>query len=339
MRHPYLLLLCFATVLAAYESAPAEIITDGRTIGDAYVSDENLDCVNFVIGDPRSAVKSSLTRKQYKRIQYGDAKDMNYKTAEVFADRGEMAKAADSYRKAIDSASYQWVVERSYLRAVQCLIDPKVNKPDDGLKLADDFLLKFPKSVNIAELTTLRGDLRLAKGDLVGADADYAAIEKNADAWGVSRARAVVGRANVLRRGKKYTEALALIQPVFASSKADQDPEGWARLGMSLADFFHLAAQKDEAIKTLRLIAFSPASAPDRCAAHLRLAKVLMEGATGDALVRAFDHAVLAALLGADDAIDAEARVWVKKLAALIDKDKSLPEEDRKEYRDYARNL
>jgi hypothetical protein len=92
--------------------------------------------------------------------------------------------------------------------------------------------------------------------------------------------------------------------------------------------------------KTLRLVALSNASATLRGKAHLNLAKRFADGASGQILATAFDHAVLATVHAAEDPVThQEARALAKRLLVLMEKDNAFSPEDRKEYREYARTL
>jgi predicted negative regulator of RcsB-dependent stress response len=215
-------------------------------------------------------------------------------------------------------------------------VHPKLNKPDEGLKLVEAFIAKFPKSIHLGAITALRADLRLAKGDMAGAEADYRAVEKNAAAWGFPASRGLLGLAETFKRAKKFAEAVQLLAPAFAAAK---EPDAFSSLGLGLADMQVAAGQKDDARKTLRQVALGPGDALARGEAHLRLARQLADGASGKALALAFDHAVLAANVGAEDAVEQAARALARELAGKIDKDKSFSDEERKEYKDYNRNL
>jgi len=340
MRHLILSFLTCATLICAervYEAAPATIVIGEQTIANAYVFEENLDGVSFAIEDPRGPV-TKRPRKQYDHVEYGDPKDGNFKVAEIQFERGDNDKALATYRKASESATYQWVQEKSVIRAAELSL--RLGKPEDGIALLDKFVSENAKSARLAEAVGLRADLRLAKGDLAGADKDFALLASNVKAWHGIPNRGVLGRTEVLRRSKKFPEAVQLLQPVFASIQPSADPEDWAAMGVTLADLQMSAGQKEAALATARVIAFTTLTpAHLRCAAHLRLAQIMADGATGRTLLNAFDHAVLALRDDTDQTTVKAAKALAREVVGRINKDAAFAEPERKEYRTYALNL
>lgn len=337
MRFLLLSLMALCAAAQTFEPAPAKVLSSTTTsTNDVYVIQETLDGVEFFIGDPRKDVRSVLSRDKYQQVEYGDPKDDAFKLAEAWIKNNDYTKAAVSYRKAIASATYQWVIERSYVNAIDCYTATHLNKPDEGIALAEELLKRFPKTIHIGSVTSSLADLRLAKGDLVGAEQEYRNLEKNAAQWKLPAGRGTLGLANVLKKNKKYPEAIQLLQPAFTSA---QNSTSYALLGMGLADVQRAAKQKDEAIKTLRKVALGPSDAVYRAQAHLSLAQCIAEDAHGPTLADAFDYAVLASSLGTNDETEKTARTLCRELATRIDKDSSFSDEERKEYKLYARSL
>ncbi|MBA3937893.1 MAG: tetratricopeptide repeat protein [Planctomycetes bacterium] len=330
------LLLPFAASGAALEPAPATIIlTDGSQVANAWVTSETIDQVEFILGDPKGAhpVASTKPRSKYVRVDYTAAEDPSFQRGEVLRVQKEADKAIEQYRKALTTAKYQWELVSSSVALADLLGRQK--KVDEALAALKELTDRFPTTVKLPEATWRRADLKLAKGDNDGAAADYALLAKNAEAWGSPEGgmRGILGQAQVLRAAKKFPEAAAFLAAALGRIKVDEDPTAWANIGLAMAGDLIAAGKADDGLAALRHVAYAPVAVESQCRAHLEWARQL---AAAGKLTVAFDHAVLAAKLGSNEReVEMAGDKLAREISAKIDKDSTISNEDRAEYRKY----
>lgn len=337
------LLATFPTIASAVEPAPATIVLlEGKPIEGAWVERETLEGVFFILGDWKSPQRVVVTRKrsQYDKVVYtSEGDDPNYLRALALA-RDNKADAPDYFKKATGTAKWQWVVEDSYLRAATGYANAKEKKSDDALAVLKEYVEKFPQSVRMAEVVTLRAGLLLAKGDKAGAAKDYAEMEKQGPAWGPGTwLTGVIGQRDVLVADKKYTEAVDFLTPRWAKVKAESETEAFAAIGLAIADDLKAAGKAEDSVTTLKKIYLAPLPSEVQSKARLRHARLLAEANDTKGNLAAFDQAAIAALLGADDETQAAAVKLVRDLAVKIDKDQAVSNDDRNAYRKYPSGL
>jgi tetratricopeptide (TPR) repeat protein len=336
------LLTVSALAFGAVEPAPASInVKDRPPIEGSFVESETIDKLVYVLGnpkDPRSA-KSEMGHDKYLSVTYTAGEDGNYLAGEVAYDKGEWDKAAEFLKKSLASAKWSWEIESAYLKIADSYT--RLNKSDDALAILKEFGDKFPRTVHQAELVSRRGQLKLLKGDFAGADADFAEMVKHGDEWTATTLReGMLGRRNVLRAAKKYAEAAALLAPYFAKLNPDSQAEDVGTVGLALADDLEAAGKADEALAMCKKLYLSALGTEPQCRAHLKTARLLAAANTTANNLAAFDHAALAATLGADnDTQFAAAKLARELVTQRIDKDKTVSDDDRKEYRIYANSL
>jgi tetratricopeptide (TPR) repeat protein len=336
------LLVCAAPVLMwAGECPPATInVKDRPPIEGAFIESETIEKLTYFLGnpkDPRSA-KSELTHDKYLSVTWLGAEDGNFQAAQVNYDKGEWEKAADFFKRALGTAKWFWEIEDCYVKSADCFA--RLNKSDQALEMLKEFAEKFPKSVHQPEVVAKRGTLRLAKGDFAGADADFKDMVAHADAWTATSLReGMIGQRNVLHLQKKFPEAVALLSPYFAKLQPDTQSEDYALVGMAIADDQDDAGKQADALATCKRLYLSPIGPEAQGKAHLKAARLLSVLNTTAGNLAAFDQVALASALSTDDEIEAAARKLGRELGLRIDKDKTVSDADRKEYRGYVGGL
>ncbi len=334
-------LLLSSAAFGAMEPAPAVInVKDRPPIENVYVGSETIDGVEYFVGNPKdSNVRSSLGHDKYVSITYSSGEDGGYLAGEVAYDKGDWEKSTEFFKKAIASAKWAWEIESAYLKMADAY--GRLNKTDEALATLKEYGDKFPKTVHQAELVSRRGQLKLLKGDLAGADADFAEMVKHGDEWTSTTLRdGMLGRRNVMRAGKKFAEAVALLNPYYAKLNPETQAEDSATIGLAIADDLEAAGKADDALAMCKKLSFSPLGTEAQCRAHLKAAKLLAAANATASNLAAFDHAALAATLGADNDTQAAAAKLARDLVMQrIDKDKTISDDDRKEYRMYASSL
>jgi predicted negative regulator of RcsB-dependent stress response len=331
------LLLPFAACGAVtLDPAPATILVpDGAPIEKAWVTNETVDQVEFILGDPKGAhpVTSTRPRAKYTRVDYTAAEDPSFQRGEVLRAQNEADKAIEQYRKALTTAKYQWELVTSSLALADLLGRQK--KTDEALAALKELTDRFPTTVKLPEATWRRADLKLAKGDNDGATADYALLAKNAEAWTSPEGgmRGVLGQAQVLRGAKKFPEAAAFLTAALGKVKVEDDPTAWANIALALAGDLVAAGKADDGLAALRHVAYAPVAVESQCRAHLEWARQL---AAAGKLPAALDHAVLAAKLGSSEReVEQAGDRLARELIGKIDKDSTISAQDRLEYRKY----
>ena len=336
----WLLLPGLAGAAAALDPAPATIaLTDGTAITNAFVTNETVEQVEFILGDPKGAhpVISTKPRAKYVRVDYAAGEDPNFQRGEFLRAQNETDKAIEQYRKAATSSRYQWELVATFLALSDLLARQK--RTDEALAALKELTDRFPTTIKLPDAVWRRADLKLAKGDAEGANADYALLVRNAAAWNSPEGgtRGIIGQAQVLRAAKKVAEAGAFLADQLARAKVEDDPATFAQVALALAGDQAATGRDDDALATLRRVAYAPVAVEAQCRAHLEWARQLL--AAGK-LQPAFDHAVLANQLGTSDAeVEGAAGRLVRDIAGRIEKDPALSEQERLEYRTYLRSL
>jgi hypothetical protein len=337
-----LLLLAFsATLHAAIEPAPATVVTDEKPIDSAWVESETLDGVEFYLGDWKSPTRVKVTRKrgQYKEVLYtGNGEDASFMRAEVLFNSPDFAKAPEHYKKATVSAKWNWEIEQAYRRGADALA--RSNKGAEALEMLKEYVAKYPKNVHMAEVVSLRARLRMGTGDHAGAIADYQEMTKQGKAWSpTAELEGMIGQRSVLVAQKKFADAVALLTPYWAKLKPDPEDPSFGKIGLAVCEDLEADGKIDACIPALKKLYLAPVTTEIQCKARLHHARLLAKANDTEGNLAAFDHAALAALLGADEETQAAAVKLARELIARIDKDKKLSDEVRKDYRAYAASL
>jgi len=211
----------------------------------------------------------------------------------------------------------------------------QLKRPDEALALLKEYGEKFPKSIHQPRIVAARAQLKLDKGDKVGALEDYTTLEKNAAVWGEEAQReGLLGKVKLFISDRKFGDAVALLKPVFDRTKPE-DKESFASYGLILGDCLKESGKLDEALALWRRLSWTPLATSDQAAAHLRQAQALAETKKTADTIAAFDLVCLALVVGGDG-IDVEnSKKLLRELAKRIESDPAVSDADKKEYRSY----
>lgn len=314
-----LLLLCSAG-FAAETPAAAVIVQSEKTLDNIFITSETLDGVEYVLGSADSQAKGSLKRKEYIKIDYKDADDVDFlKGGSDFANKN-YEKAAANYANATKSSRYAWVKELSYVRAAEAYIQLK--NWDGALGMIAQLETKYPASVNLPQAAYLRGLVESERGNADAADKAFAALAAKAD-WGFeAQALGLMGQAKVRRQAKKFGDAAAVLGGAFAKLKPEANPEQFGQIGLQLAEDLAAAGTADKALDTYVRLCYAPIDHAMQGQAHYAAAKLLSERAGAGDLIAAFDHAVIATIIrGGDAQSAAKAKALAKELAKKLEAD------------------
>lgn len=328
-----LTLATLAAVMAA-EPAPAVItkLNDkgepGTAFEEAFVVNETVDGLEFLVEDPKEGNKLTLKRGSY-RIEYNRTKDIDFLRGEG---QDDPAKAAAFYEKAVAANRFQWAKEDGLVALARLNLTRK--QYDAAIAAADQLAKEAPRSVRLDDILAIKGQAQQAKGDTAGAKATFTALSGMAKEWGPESAiQGTLGAANLLAEEKKYAEAAALVEPLL-NDKLDEAQFGTLALGVAQ---YHQAADKlDAALAILAKVAYAPGTAAAE--AHLRWALILAD--RPGSVAEAFDHAAIAATLkGAPSPVTDQARKLIRTLVDKLQKDPALTEAQKLEYRQCRDNL
>jgi tetratricopeptide (TPR) repeat protein len=262
-------------LFAAIEPAPGTVITEEKSISDAWIEIETTDGVLFYLGDWKSPAKVAVTRKrgQYKSVVYnGNGEDANFLRAEVLYANGEYEKAPEFYKKAVTTAKWNWEIEQAYRRGAVCLA--RHNKGAEALEMLKEYVTKYPKNVHMAEVVSLRAQLGLAASDFATAMNDYKEMTKQGALWGPNaELEGHLGQRSVLVAQKKHEDAVALLSGYWSKIKVKDDPVAFGQVGLAIAEELVALTKEADAVTTLRKIYLAPISTEDQCKARLLSAR------------------------------------------------------------------
>lgn len=340
------ILVLMAVVVVAHavtmEPAPANILTADKPIENAWVESETNDAgVVFYLGDWRSQTRVAVTRKpgQYQKVVYIGNSDTSFMRAEVLYANGDYATAPEHYKKATTTGKWHWEVEQAYRRAADCLA--RTGKGPEALALLKEYLGRYPKSVHMAEVVSLRAGLALAAKDYDSAMKDYQEMTKQGAKWSpTAELDGYLGQNDVLVAQKKFADAVALLSPYWAKLKADEDPEAFGQVALAIASALDADGKTAECIAALKKTYLAPITNEAQARARLHHAQLLAKPNDTENNLAAFDQVAIAVLLGGDEATNAAASKLARELIVnRIDKDKKVSDEARKEYRSYLSSL
>lgn len=339
------ILALMAVVVVAHavtmEPAPGTILTTEKPIDNAWVESETTDGVVFYLGDWKSPNRVAVTRKpgQYQKVIYIGNSDTSFMRAEVLYANGDFAAAPEHYKKATTTGKWNWEVEQAYRRIADCLA--RANKGAEALVVLKEYLGRFPKTVHMADVVSLRAGLALAAGDFAAAMADYQEMVKQGPKWSqTSELDGMLGQREVLVKQKKFADAVALLTPYWAKLKADENPDAFGQIALAVASDLDADGKTAECIAALKKTYLAPISNEAQARARLHHAQLLAKPNDTENNLAAFDQVAIAVLLGGDEATNAAASKLARELIVnRIDKDKKVSDEARKEYRSYLSSL
>jgi hypothetical protein len=340
-----LALMVFAVAAHAVtmEPAPANILTPDKPIDNAWVESETTDGLVFYLGDWKSPQRVAVTRKpgQYTKVNYVGNSDTTFMRAEVLFNNGDaasLASAAEQYKKATTTGKWHWEVEQAYRRGADCLA--RTGKAPEALALLKEYLTRYPKTVHMAEVVSLRAGLALAAGDHAAAMADYQLMAKEGAKWSpTAELDGFLGQNNVLVAQKKFADAVALLTPYWGKLKAEDNPDAFGQVALAVATSLDADGKTAECIAALKKTYLAPITDEAQARARLHHAQLLAKPNDTENNLAAFDQVAIAALLGGDEATQAAALKLARELVSRIDKDKKVSDEARKEYRSYLSSL
>jgi tetratricopeptide (TPR) repeat protein len=338
-------MVLLATAVVAHavtmEPAPATILTAEKPIENAFVESETNDVgVVFYLGDWKSPTRVAVTRKpgQYQKVLYTGNSDTSFMRAEVLYNNGDYAAAPEHYKKATATGKWNWEVEQAYRRGADALA--RTGKGGEALAVLKEYLTRYPKTVHMAEVVSMRAGLALAAGDFAAATADYQMMAKEGMKWSpTAELDGMLGQYHVLAAQKKHADAVALLAPYWAKIKVDADPDGFAQVAQAIATSYDADGKTTECIATLKKTYLAPVASDAQARARLHHAQLLAKANDTENNLAAFDQVALAVLLGGDEATNAAATKLARELVGRIDKDKKVSDEVRKEYRSYLSSL
>jgi tetratricopeptide (TPR) repeat protein len=162
-------------------------------------------------------------------IRY-DGQSANYQLGETREAAGQLAEAAELFKKAAtESAARPFPHQAALFREAKVLCDLAAVEPD-RLKEAQDklnqFIRSYPGGRHIAPAREALARLQVNSGDFAGAEATIAALAKMPKAG----ERAAVLRTKVLARQGKHAEAIAELDRLIAASPKGSERQRAAML-------------------------------------------------------------------------------------------------------------
>jgi tetratricopeptide (TPR) repeat protein len=325
--------ICAADNLPSHQGT---VVLADRSFPDVWISSETMDAVVHTLDERRDSPPTTLNHGRYLRVDYNRPNDVGWLRGDAAASKGDWAAAAAQFMEATKSRESWYTRENGFMRAAEAYF--QAGKPDEAIKTLDGLTAAFPKSVQQARIAYLRGQALQKKGDAAGAIKIFADLAGKANTWGVEAAAlGALGQAELLIADQKPEEAGKALSTAFAKLDASKDAELFGRVGIALANSQQAAKQNDEALATLRRLAYGVADGPSRARAQLTWAK-LLQTAGDSTLFEAFDHALIAmSARDADAATSEQAATLARQIVGRIDK---LPEaqasnELKAEYRRY----
>jgi tetratricopeptide (TPR) repeat protein len=171
----------------------------------------------------------SVPTDQIASIRY-DGQSASFQLGETRESAGQLADAADLYRKAAtETASRPFPHQAALFREAKVLSELAAVEPDE-LKAARDklnqFIKLYPGGRHIAAAREALARLQINSGDFAGAEATIAALGKMPRGG----ERAAVLRTRVLARQGKHAEAIAELDRLIASAPKGSERQRAAKL-------------------------------------------------------------------------------------------------------------
>jgi TolA-binding protein len=162
------------------------------------------------------ATTTSVPVDQIASIRY-DGQSATYTLAESREANGQLAEAADLFKKAAtEAAGKPFPLQAALFREAEVLTDLALVEPDrikDARERLARFVQAYPKGRHIAAARGCLARLQLNAGDFKGAEATIAELAKIPKAG----ERAAVLKTKILARQGKHAEAIAELDRLIAS--------------------------------------------------------------------------------------------------------------------------
>ncbi|MCS6970328.1 MAG: tetratricopeptide repeat protein [Planctomycetota bacterium] len=330
------LLLIVALPLAAGEAAAlaphrGTVVQENRSFVGVWIISETLDNLVHTLDQRPDSPPTTLPRGRYVRVDYERPEHVEWLRGDNLANEGKWAEAAARFLAAAQRPDTWYTRESAWVRAAEAFV--KAQRADDALRALDELLRAAPKTIFWSQALYLRGQALRAKGDNAGALRAYDELAKRPEID--IQALAALGRAEVLGGDGKHEDAAKALAAVFGKLDAERHPRAHADVGFALAAAQRQANQRQEAIATLRQLAFGAADIAIRARAHLEWARLL--AADDTSLVEAFDQAAIAMSLRGPPDISAAASQLAKQLSQRFDRlpDSQMSSDTKAEYRRY----
>jgi tetratricopeptide (TPR) repeat protein len=284
-------LLTLSLILAASAARADEVVlVPGATVKQAAggrvrgtVQSETAAEVVVKLG----ATTVTVPAEQVASVRY-DGQPASLALAESAENAGQLARAADQYKKAVSEASGKPLVERAArfkqaeVTADLALADP--SRAAEAVALLDAFLRAFPDGRQAPAAREALARLQLQKGDYAAAEktaAELARSPRSAD-------RAALLRARVLARKGEHEQALTALNRLAASAPAGSNPSLNREARLARAESLAALKRYSEAETEARAVikALPAEDAPSQSAAYNTLGDCLRAaGRPKDALL------------------------------------------------------
>lgn len=175
------------------------------------------------------ATSVTVPTDQITSIRY-DGQTANYQLGETRENAGQLAEAADLYRKAAaETASRPFPHQAALFREAKVLSDLAMIEPERAKDARDklaQFIRLYPGGRHIAPAREALARLQINSGDFAGAEATIAALSKMPRGG----ERSAVLRTKLLSKQGKHQEAIAEMDRLIASSPKGSERQRAARL-------------------------------------------------------------------------------------------------------------
>jgi TolA-binding protein len=175
------------------------------------------------------ANSTTVPTDQIASIRY-DGQSANYQLGESRESAGQLAEAAELFKKAAtDTAGRPFPHQAALFREAKVLSDLAAVEPDRQAEARDKlgaFIRSYPGGRHIAAAREALARLQISAGDFNGADATIAALAKMPKAGD----RAAVLRTKVLARQGKHEPAIAELDRLIAASPKGSERQRYAML-------------------------------------------------------------------------------------------------------------
>jgi tetratricopeptide (TPR) repeat protein len=166
---------------------------------------------------------------QIVSIRY-DSQSANYQLGETREAAGQLAEAAELYKKsAAESSSRPFPHQAALFREAKVLADLALIEPErlkDARDRLNQFIRLYPGGRHIAAARDALARLQIGSGDFAGAEANIAALSKLPR--GAERSAAL--RTKLLAKQGKHQEAIAEMDRLIAASPKASERQRAARL-------------------------------------------------------------------------------------------------------------
>ncbi len=349
----YATVLMASAIVPAWTAEPAPAVVRRVEVGakmddkanaknafsSAFVLNESLDGIEFLVDDPKGTNKLSFKRGTYA-VEYDLTKDIDLLTGINARDAGNWEKSAAALAKAVTAnrlnvLSSEWALRygaESLMRA---------GKLDEALATVAQLEKTAPRSLLLVETLVVKGQVLQAKGDIPGATKVYADLVARAKDFGnTARVRGLRGQATLHTAAKQPVEAAKLLASLLATLDAAKDGNDYADTALELLNAQIAAGQSGAALATASTIAYQMSEPSDLAQVQLLWAKLLSDQSATASQLEAFDHAAMAAgVKNVPQATYSAAVNLARSLSEKLQKDASLSAQDKLELRKSAEAL